>query len=71
MFASAFVALLASIASINHLNAVFGPSACVGDAAVCAGAYRTRRFHFANAVGPTGGLMACAVAMTIASPASW
>lgn len=65
VFASAFVALLASIASINHLNAVFGPSACVGDAAVCAGAYRTRRFHFANAVGPTGGLMACAVAMTI------
>lgn len=65
VFASAFVALLASIASMNHLNAVFGPSACVGDAAVCAGAYRTRRFHFANAVGPTGGLMACAVAMTI------
>jgi hypothetical protein len=65
VFASAFVALLASIASMNHLNAVFGPSACVGDSTVCAGAYRTRRFHFANAVGPTGGLMACAVAMTI------
>ena len=52
VFVSAFVQLLASLGAMDELDALFGDRACVGSAETCAAAYRARRFHFANALGP-------------------
>jgi len=65
VFVSAFVQLLASLGAMDELDALFGERACVGSAETCAAAYRARRFHFANALGPSAPLMASAVALTI------
>ena len=65
VFVSAFVQLLASVGAMDELDALFGDRACVGSAELCAAAYRARRLHFANALGPSAPLMAAAVALTI------
>ena len=65
VFVSAFVLLVAAVGAMDELGAIFGTQACAGDATVCAAAYRARRFHFANALGPTGPLTAAAVALTL------
>tara|TARA_B110001452_G_C15240021_1_gene429288 strand:+ start:2631 stop:4385 length:1755 start_codon:yes stop_codon:yes gene_type:complete len=65
VYTAAFVSMLSGFARMDDMGAVFGDSACTSDVAVCATAYRARRFYMANTIGPTCMLVAAAVAMTL------
>jgi hypothetical protein len=63
IFVSAFVVQIACYARIDELEALFGDSACVGEADVCNNSYRARRLYTANS--SPAALWSCAVGLTI------
>ena len=63
IFVSAFVVQIACYARLGELEALFGDSACVGNAEVCSNSYRARRLYTANS--SPAALWACAVGLTI------
>tara|TARA_B110000977_G_scaffold64225_1_gene87372 strand:+ start:2643 stop:4385 length:1743 start_codon:yes stop_codon:yes gene_type:complete len=63
IFVSAFVVQVACYARMGELEALFGESACTGDADVCDSSYRARRLYTANS--SPAALWACAVGLTI------
>lgn len=65
VFTSAFVCLLSGFKTMDSLPALFGDAACSGSRDVCAAAFRARRFHMSNSVGPALVLVAAAVGQTL------
>jgi len=63
IFSAAFVVQVACFARLDELEALFGESACVGDADVCENSFRARRLYTANS--SPAALWACAVGLTI------
>ena len=63
IFSAAFVVQVACFARLDEMEALFGESACTGDADVCENSYRARRLYTANS--SPAALWACAVGLTI------
>jgi hypothetical protein len=63
VFLAAFIVQIVCYARLDEMEALFGDSACVGDADVCANSFRARRLYTANS--SPAALWACAVGMTI------